>query len=102
MKGKKDFWNAFLKADSEILKVLSEIGLCKYLSENQLLTLEKFICRVYSSSCIETVSALRWNLFRTKQSESEKLPPTREALNNALHRSHFQSIVWCSCDIPNT
>ena len=40
--------------------------------------LEEFICTVYrSNDCvISSISELRWELYRTKNCEGEKLPPT--------------------------
>ena len=39
--------------------------------------IEKFVCSVYSSGGATTISALRWELFRSSNLEDEKLPPTR-------------------------
>ncbi len=37
---------------------------------------------------------LRWELFKTSQAESDKLPPTKAALDQHLLRAAYQSFVW--------
>lgn len=41
-----------------------------------------------------SVKQLRWWLFKQKQAESERLPPTQSALKQAVMRSHYQTMVW--------
>lgn len=95
-KGKPSFWNAYQRADDDTLQVLADMGTCTSLSDEQLLTLEQFVCRVYCPSTkMTTVSAIRWHLFR------KKLPPTRAALTEAFKRAHYQCLVWSASDQPN-
>ena len=44
---------------------------------------------------------LRWFLFRRKQAESERLPPTQAALREAIMLVHYQTIVCASDMVPN-
>ena len=43
---------------------------------------------------IKELAGLRWWLFRRKQFESERLPPTKAAFEEAVKRTLFQCIVW--------
>jgi hypothetical protein len=49
--------------------------------------MEIFVCNVYSSkgSCV-TVLKLRWELFKTKDFEGEKLPPVHNTLKPHIQR----------------
>ena len=40
------------------------------------------------------VKDLRWWLFRKKQAQSERLPPTLAALHEGILRAHYQVMVW--------
>ena len=51
--------------------------------------IEKFVCSVYSSGGATTTPALRWELFRSRNLESEKLPPTRATLMPHILRTNF-------------
>ena len=50
---------------------------------------------------ITKIDKLRWWMFSKKQCQSEKLPPTRDALAHAISRAHFQAIVWFNDTTPN-
>ena len=47
-----------------------------------------------------TVSELRWELFRTKSFEGEKLPPTLNTFRPHIDRAHFMSRRDKSCKEP--
>ena len=51
--------------------------------------------------CIKIVKALRWSLFKKNQAESERLPPTQAALNQAILRAHYQLLVWNNNHVAN-
>ena len=60
------------------------------------------VCQLYLPTAdITTVKELRWFLFRKKQAESDKLPPTQAALHQAILRAHFQLMVWNKDTEPN-
>ena len=48
-----------------------------------------------------TVKELRWSLFKEKQAQSDRLPPTQAALHQAILRAHYQLMVWNSDRITN-
>ena len=63
---------------------------------------EKFICELYvPKTSLSTVKDLRWWLFRKKQAESERLPPTQGALHQAELRAHYQVTVWNNDIVAN-
>ena len=43
----------------------------------------------------------RWFLFREKQAQFDKLPPTQAALHQAILHGHFQLVVWDKDTEPN-
>ena len=48
-----------------------------------------------------TVKDLRWSLFKKKKAQSDRLPPTQAALQQAILRAHYQLTVWNSDRITN-
>ena len=52
------------------------------------------------STVIDNVKELRWWLFRKKQAQSENLPPTPEALRQAINRANYQALVWNLDTVP--
>ena len=47
------------------------------------------------------MNELRRSLFKKKQAQSERSPPTHGALREALLRTHYQTIVWNNDMVPN-
>ena len=92
--------DAFMKRpdDSPVLKVFSclgEMDIPSELDEDKLpadvAALEEFVCNVYSENGPKTLSELRWELFRAKNSEGEMLSPTLGALLPHTIRANFIS-----------
>ena len=54
--------------------------------------LENFVRSVYSSTGPKTLPDLRWELFRLKNLEGEKLPPTRGALLPHIMQANYISM----------
>ena len=50
---------------------------------------------------IRTVKELRWWLFRKKQAQSERLPPTQAALSQAIFRAPYQRLVGNNDEVSN-
>ena len=106
-KAKQSFWKAFESAGPNIVTALGCLGTNTGLSAGNCAAIEEFICKVYvPQTSITKVDELRWWLFKKKQAESEKLPPTPAALRQAILRSQYQAIVWknntAACpDIPS-
>ena len=47
-----------------------------------------------------TVKDLRWWIFKKKQAQSEKLPPTQAALEQTVMRANYQAMVWNNDIVP--
>ena len=96
-KGKMAFWKCFQSANLETINALINLGAEAMLAEETLVAIEGFTCKIYTpKTTITDVSKLRWFLFSKKQLQSSKLPPTRDALRQAIFRAHCQSLVWNS------
>ena len=94
-KGKLAFWKAFQDVNDEIITALASLGTTSVPTDDTLAALEQFICKVYlPHTQISKVAKLRWWLFTKKQAQSERLPPTQDALNQAILRAHYQTTVW--------
>jgi len=100
-KGKATWWRAFQEADLGIITDLARLGTTEYPTADIMAAIERLICQVYvQNTSISTVKELRWWLFRKKQAQSEKLPPTQAALREAIMRDHYQLMVWNSDAVP--
>lgn len=97
-KSKKTWVNAYLKLDDDdpaidCFRELDEGSIPHELINGELpalvKALERFVCRVYSSSGPTTLPSLRWELFRSKNLEGEMLPPTRGALLPHILRANY-------------
>ncbi len=65
------------------------------LDESNMKYLEMFVCSVYSStSKLLTVAELRWELFKCKSLEGEKLPPTLGTLKPHTNRANLIAMIW--------
>ena len=63
--------------------------------------LERFVCKVYAPGTdLNDIALLRWHLFSKSQAEGEKLPPTRAALLQKVHRSQYQAMIWENDIVP--
>ena len=76
-----------LDSDNEIIGAFKNLGEEAFHFNDTLTLLESFTCMVYSkTSKSRKVGDLRWELFRTKNLEGEKLPPTLGALYPQVKR----------------
>lgn len=101
-KGKLACWKAFEDADVSVTDALARLGTDALPDDEVKTGIEKFVCQVYQPKTnITTVQELRWLLFRKKQAQSDRLPPTRAALHQAILRAHYQMLVWNNDIIPN-
>ena len=61
---------------------------------------EKIVFQLYEpGTSTSDVCDLRWRLFTKKQSEGQKLPPTRGALKEYIACAHYQAMVWFQDDV---
>ena len=64
--------------------------------------LEEYVCKLYQPDTdIVQLTELRWWMFRRKQAESQKLPPSRAAFLEGIKRAQYQCIIWKSAPDPN-
>ena len=59
---------------------------------SQVKELEKFVCQVYCKAGPATLPELRWKLFRSRNLEGGRLPPTRAALLPHITRANFMAM----------
>ena len=103
-RGKLAFWKRFWEAkdDSNEISALKSLGTTRMPTDIVYVGLEEFLCKVYlPDTMIANVAKLRWWLFTKKQAESERLPPTQDALHQAVLRAHYQAIIWNNDTVPN-
>ena len=94
-RGKMTWWKAFQVADKEIITALANLGTSENLAPDTIAALEKYICQFcVPNAPVSSVKKLRWLLFRKKQAQSERLPPTKAALDET-------AMVWLNDIEPN-
>ena len=99
-KGKILCWKVFQKSSDENKKAFADFG--SDLTNNTKHCIETYVCNLYEpDTSITSVSNLGWWMFQRKQAESDKLPPTKAALEQAILRAHYQCIVWVNDVVPN-
>lgn len=95
-------WKAFINADQDSITALADLGTTVQPNGSTYAGIEKLVCKLYQPNTrITKVKELRWLLFRKKQAESERLPPTLAALKEAIKRAHHQCMVWNNDIVPN-
>ena len=52
-------------------------------------------------STISNLVELRWYMFSRHQYESDKLPPTKMALDQGVLRVHYNALTWKSAHISS-
>ena len=78
-----------------IKHVFADLGKQAVLEDHIVRQLEHYVCLLYQpDTTLVTQNELRWWIFRFKQVEAERLPPTKAALIQAIKRAHFQRTVW--------
>ena len=108
-KGKATCWKAFMEADDEITDCLSQLErregggrTASIPSDDTVALIEKLVCQLYLPKTeMSSVSGVKWWLFRKKQAQSKRLPPTQAALRQAFLRAHDQALVWNNDVVAN-
>lgn len=94
-KAKLTWWKIFKEADEGTIAGLADLGTTDQPTTDTMAAIEKLVCQLYVHKTEMTkVKELRWWLFRKRQAQSEKLPPTQEALRQAIMRANHQAMVW--------
>ena len=95
-------WKVFSRADEDVITALANLGTREHPDGDTIKGVEKFVCNLYQpNTSICQVNELRWSLFKKKQAQSERLPPTPGALREAIVRAHYQTMVWNNDKVPN-
>ncbi|CAH3141295.1 unnamed protein product [Porites lobata] len=101
-KGKLLCWKIFAEVDSSIITALAELGQAAHPNEEIVAAIEKFVCLPYQPRTkLMIVKEPRLSLFKKKQAQSDKLPPTQAALQQAILRARYQLMVWNRDRITN-
>lgn len=101
-KGKLTCWKAFSNVKDEVIQAFIKLGTTEYPDEDTIKGLEEYVCKLYDlKTSITSVTKLRWHLFKKKQAQSDRLPPTYSSLREAILRAHYQSMVWENDNRPN-
>jgi len=94
-KGKISCWKVFNDASEKTLTGLAALVTSDQPSELAQEAAEQFVCSLYlPNTKISEVGDLRWLFFKHNQALSEKLPPTKAALKQAILRAHYQAMIW--------
>ena len=101
-KGKLACWKTFLDAGPDVITAFTNLGTTETPTETTETAIENFVCQLYLTNTNFTkVKDARWWLFRKKQAQSERLPPTEAALHEAVLRAHYQAMVWNNDKVAN-
>jgi hypothetical protein len=101
-KGKVSCWKVFDTASQQTLAGLATLGTSDQPSETAVEEAERFVCSLYlPNTKISDVGDLHWWFFMKKQAQSEKLPTTIDALQQAVRRAHYQAMIWNNDKVPN-
>ena len=101
-KGKVSRWKEFQETYDSILSALGNLGREEQPNDDIKGGIERFLCQLHlPKTDITAVKELRWFFFRKKQAESNKLPPTKAALHQAVLRAHFKLMVWNRYAVQN-
>ena len=87
---KMSFWKAFKDCDIEFKQVFADLGKQAVLEDHIVRQVEHFVFLLHQPDMIlVTVNELWCWIFRCKQAEAKRLPPTKAALIQAIKRAHF-------------
>lgn len=98
--GKTTAWNAWIKYPSVTNAMLDLLNGTPNLSNKAMDVLEEFTVKMYDSKSKTTkLHECRRDLFtrKTKPRTIDRIPPTRDALEQHLKRSVLQSLIWTQC-----
>ena len=95
-------WKTRIASSDEELAALRNLGESEELpTEDMILGLDAFTMRLYCQNVphsVKSLSDMRWYLFSKKQSEAEKLPPTKAELKYKILRAHYVTMMWKRSD----
>ena len=98
-KGKQMCWN-HIKSDPQHLKLFGSLGEEIHASEEVLLSLEKFVSKMYGEKGVTDVNTARSKIFWKKLRKDDKvvdlsmLPPCRSSHRRPSLRANFVARMW--------
>ena len=97
--GKIKWFHKFLQASDDVMKAFLALSENHAISDEVVSSLAEFVCAVYCPKGVNitNIADLRWHLFCRNMAESDRLPPTFEALRQHILRAHVQARVWGQC-----
>ena len=101
-KGKPSWWKVFDQSNDDVLNAFVNLMSCIPISDSNISKIDQFVCKLYSPSTkSNSIADLRWWMFHKKNCQSEKLPPTMDALEQAIKRAQHQANIWANAIIAN-
>ena len=96
-KGKIKALSVFCK-DESFIQAFYNLGQTNELSEETILSLERFVCNLYRN-CSDSenqsdINQLRYAIYCQKRVKVETLPPCQNVLRQHMKRSNQQTYIW--------
>lgn len=98
-KGKEKPWQT-LKGNLEFVKTFSELGRSATMSDDMVISLNKFVCLMYGDKAAASVDECRYNLFKSGKCSDDTLPPNGDSLLQHIQRANLQATAWNRCLSP--
>lgn len=92
-KGKKKAFDLICR-DAEAASAMTLLGKEFDTSLEVQQSCEKFVCKLYGVKHTSDVNEARYQMFCSKASQAEQLPPTKDALERHTTRANYQAAVW--------
>ena len=82
-KGKKRALNILLK-DNELCPAFKDLGERFDIDPDVVISLKKFVCKLYGQKDVETVNEARYNMFRLARKSEIAMPPNQDSLTQQI------------------
>ena len=94
--GKQVAYKLITAEDPRMRNVMCTLGTDFDVTPEKQLSLEAFVCAMYSKASFQSVNELKYHLFCTRTTQSSQLPPTKDALSKHVLRVNYQAAIWKS------
>ena len=88
----------FFCKDESFIQAFYNLGQTNELSEETILSLERFVCNLYEKSSDSEnqadINQLRYEIYCQKRVKVETLPPCQNVLRQHMKRSNYQTYIW--------
>jgi 5'-3' exonuclease len=92
-KGKKKALNLLLK-DNELCPAFKDLGERFDIDADMVISIEKFVCKLYGQKDVETVNEARYNMFRLARKSEIAMPPNQDSLTQHIKRANYQAGMY--------